>query len=597
MTNETRICQNCKDQFTIEPDDRSFCERIQVPLPTWCHQCRMVRRMVLRNERTLYKRRCMAPGHQEEMISIYSPDKTNNVYDEKYWWSDAWDPLDFGRPFDPAQPFFAQYGELLKRVPVIALSVTNMVDCSFCNQSEGDKGSYCITASKDDENVMYANRVVATKDSMDLYMCSKNELCYELINCHGNYRLLFSRDCEQCTESAFLYDCVGCNNCFGSSGLRNKSYYFFNQPLSKEEYLQKIKEFDLGSFSALDKASAEFRRSLKDRIRKFAHLYKCADVTGDNDNNAKNAAYCFDMIWSPGAEDCRYVNWGGDGAKDCQDCGPGFGAKMELGYEILDAGIGSSRLFFDYVVYGSHDVYYSINCHGCSYVFGCYGLRSKQYCILNKQYSKEEYEALFPRVKAQMSEMPYRDRVGQVYGYGEFFPPEIMPFAYNETIAQEYFPLTKAEAEARGYSWKDPETRQYAATLRSEDLPDHIRDASDSLPQETIACAHSGDCKHQCSTAFRIIPPELRFYRKLNLPLPRLCPNCRHYERLVQRNPMRLWARRCQCSGTGSANGSYRNTSSHSHGANPCPSEFQTSYAPDRPEIVYCESCYNNEVA
>ena len=27
-----------------------------------------------------------------------------------------------------------------------------------------------------------------------------------------------------------------------------------------------------------------------------------------------------------------------------------------------------------------------------------------------------------------------------------------------------------------------------------------------------------------------------------------------------------------------------------------CKKEFETSYAPDRPEIVYCESCYNKEV-
>ena len=114
----------------------------------------------------------------------------------------------------------------------------------------------------------------------------------------------------------------------------------------------------------------------------------------------------------------------------------------------------------------------------------------------------------------------------------------------------------------------------------------------------------------QCTQAFRIIPQELDFLRKMNLPLPRLCPNCRHYQRIKQRNPLKLWHRRCQCSGLTSENKVYTNTASHPHHmelppsvgtptAKPvgaCPNEFETTYAPERPEIVYCEACYLREV-
>jgi hypothetical protein len=47
-----------------------------------------------------------------------------------------------------------------------------------------------------------------------------------------------------------------------------------------------------------------------------------------------------------------------------------------------------------------------------------------------------------------MNNNPYIDKKGRVYRYGEFFPMEISPFAYNETIAQEHFSLTKEQAEA-----------------------------------------------------------------------------------------------------------------------------------------------------
>jgi hypothetical protein len=107
----------------------------------------------------------------------------------------------------------------------------------------------------------------------------------------------------------------------------------------------------------------------------------------------------------------------------------------------------------------------------------------------------------------------------------------------------------------------------------------------DSILQETIGCQHEGKCTHQCTTAFKIIGEELSFYRRMNLPLPRLCPNCRHYERLAQRNPLRLWHRGCMC-----------DKATHQHGTGHCSNEFETSYAPERKEIVYCEQCYNAEV-
>jgi len=215
---------------------------------------------------------------------------------------------------------------------------------------------------------------------------------------------------------------------------------------------------------------------------------------------------------------------------------------------------------------------------------------------LNKQYTKEEYEKLVPKIIQHMNEMPYTDKKGRVYKYGEFFPPELSSFCYNETIAQEYFPLTKEKALKQGYSWKDPEPRNYPIDIKFKDLPDHIKDVKDDIIGKVIECAHQGKCNEQCTEAFRIIPQELQFYKKMNLPLPRLCPNCRHYQRLKQRNPLKLWKRKCMCAGEKSENGIYKNTISHSHGNSPCSNTFETSYAPDRPEIVYCDQCYLQEV-
>jgi hypothetical protein len=205
---------------------------------------------------------------------------------------------------------------------------------------------------------------------------------------------------------------------------------------------------------------------------------------------------------------------------------------------------------------------YCTNCHSSSDLFGCVGLRKKQYCILNKQYTKEEYEKLVAEIKKQ----PF---------YGSTFPLDMHAFAYNETIAQELFPITKEEAEKQGYRWVDTATKNYNITLKSENIPDSIEQVDEQILKETIGCAHEGKCNHQCTEAFKITLSDFNFYKRMGVPIPKLCPNCRHFARLAQRNPIKLWDRNCA----------------------KCGKEIKTSYAPDRPEIVYCKQCYNSEVA
>ena len=574
------ICQNCKKDFIIESEDFNFYEKIKVPPPTFCPECRTIRRLCWRNEMSLYKRKCDAEGHDENVITIYHPDEKLVVYDVKSWWGDKWNALSYGKKYDFSRPFFQQWKELRDSIPLQALSNSNAKNSDYCNVAEDSKDSYMSSGSWRIEKTFYSNRIGAVKECSDLYVVHRSELCYEDMFCTDSYHLLYSFKCKNCVDSYFLYDCNGCIDCFGCTNLRNKSYCMWNEQLTREEYMSRLVKLNLKSYKAISKIKEKFDEFYAKSIHRFTNQIRVINSTGDNLDGAKNCKVCFDTF--DRVEDCKYSHWS-IRVKDAYDSGPGAGIG-ELLYEVFDTGIGNFRNLFTSVVYSSNDVEYSFNCYGCSNLFGCIGIRNKNYCILNKQYEKTEYEALIPKIKEQMNNMPYKDHRGLAYGYGEFFPAEISPFCYNETQAQDYFPITKEEALKRGYRWRDKKVNEYLTTIEAENLPDSLEDIPNSITEEIIGCLHKGKCQDRCLGAFKITENELRLYHQLGVPLPRLCFICRHEARLKKRNPMRLWHRKCMCEET-----------NHEH-TGECEVEFETSYEPGRLEIIYCENCYNKEV-
>ncbi len=581
---ETKTCQNCKKDFLIEPDAFAFYEKMGVPAPTWCFMCRVLRRMSFRNERTLYKRK--------GIISIFSPDNEQNVYDHATWWGDSWDSLSYAKEVNFNRPFLQQIKELWQEVPDVALFNINPVNSEYCSITEGNKNCYFVFGGDFNENTSYSTYIFTSKECIDTYWVSKSEYNYETIDCISCSRLLFSRYCQNSYNGAFLFNCRNCHDCFGCVNLTNKSYQIFNTQYSKEEYFEKIKEFDISQYSVIQDLKTKFKKHSLNYPRRFAHIIHSIHSTGDNLENAKNCRECFDIFG--GAEDCVHLWLAYSKAKDIYDSDRvGLGADICVDSSTVYPG---SRIFYSRFIFNSQNIYYSYNNHNCSYLFGCVGMRNKQYCILNRQYAKEEYEELVPKIIQHMNDMPYVDKKGRVYKYGEFFPSEISPFAYNETVAQEILTLSKEEANELGYRWRDTDKKEYAVTLRTQDIPNSIFDVKDSILNEIIECEHGGRCAEQCPGAFKIIESELNFYKKMNIAIPHLCPNCRHYQRVSQRNPIKLWHRKCQCAGEKSENGVYQNTAQHSHGNKPCQNEFETSYAPERPEIVYCEKCYQQEV-
>lgn len=566
------VCQNCKTNFTIEPEDFAFYERIKVPAPTFCPECLLKHKLAWGITFVLNKRTCNAPGHSEELISRFPVEANVPVYDHRYWWSDKWDALSFGRDYDFSRPFFEQLRELFDTVPMPNLLVVNSINCDYCPSAQDSKDCYLCVGAFGAQECLYCVTSGLSQRCVDSNFSLACDTLYECYGCTKSFNLKYSAQSTDCLDSAFLYDCKNCSDCFGCVGLRSKQYYIFNKAYSKKEYKAEMAKINLGNRDVVREMQKRFHEHILNVPRKFADLKNAINSTGHELHNVKDCKSCFSV--KDDIENCTNVVLGGKGLKDSRDVWGG-GFKCELLYNTGQV-TSSQRIMFSAQVRNSHDVQYSSQCFSSSNLFGCTGLRDKQYAILNKVYSKEDYEALVPKIIEHMKAMPYTDSRGKVYSYGDFFPFDFSPWAYNESSLQEYFSRSREQATEEKFMWRDHETKSYQITISKDQLPDSIDEVSDTILQDIIECSHQGNCKQLCTGAFRVTPQELQFYKKQAIPVPDLCPSCRNAERSRWRLPYKLWHRRCM------------NT--------PCPNEFETSYAPERPEIIYCESCYLKEV-
>ncbi len=541
-------CKNCNTGFEITDKDREFYAKMDIPDPELCPKCRMQNRIAFRNFYNLYHRKCDLTGKQ--IISMYDSDAPFPVYEMNEWWGDKWDPLDYGQDMDFNRPFFEQLKELHMKVPRMNIMNTSCENSEYSNLAFDSKNTYLVFGNVKNEDCCYGHIVWQSKDCFDCLYVYRSEQCYECVDCFDCYNLAFSQSCEGCKDSMFLLDCTSVRDSFGCVGLKNKQYYIFNEPHTKEEYEKKMAEFNSGNKAFIDMAKKKMEELTKGHIVKNLHGINNENVTGDYLYNCKNV---YDSYDAKNCEDCRYMATA-ESFSNSYDCNYSP-AKSEWVYNCT-ASHGYNLRNCHNVLNESADMDYCDNCYASKDCFGAVGIKSGKYIILNKQYSKEEYEALKAKIIEHMK------NTGE---WGKYFPMDLSPFAYNETMAQEYVPLTQEEAEAKGLRWKNMGNKQNYKGPEKQ-IPDDIKDADEDIVKELLPCEKTGKL-------FKIIPQELKFLKEHNLPLPRRSWEVRHHDRMVLRNPRKLWDRSCQ----------------------KCDKEIKTTYDESRPETVYCEPCYLNE--
>ena len=562
MQTETKQCQNCKKDFTIEPDDFSFYEKIKVPPPTFCPECRGLRRLAWRNDLNFYNRKCDLTG--KPLISLYAPDSDIKVFTPKVWYSDKWNPLDYGCDYDFSKPFFKQYSELLNKVPKPSTDTDDgllSTNCMYTNDFAMSKNCYLVFKAWKNEDVMYSFYVVNGRDLIDVHTSfGKDEGNYETVNTEHCYHSRYIYDSRSCSDCAFCFDCRNCDSCFMCTGLRGKSYYFKNENVGKEHYREIIKEYKLNTYSGVEKAQKEFEPLMQKHPRKALRMVNCKDCLGDLVFNSHDCHNCFVTL---GSEHYKYGEYS-DGVRDSYDTDAGGGS--ELVYESSITAF-CSRAIGCFYTWNSSDCYYLRHCFRDKNCFGCSGLRDKQYCILNKQYTKEEYFKLLPEIIEHMKIMPYVDKKGRSYTFGDYPPVELSYFPYNDSAAYERLSLSKEQILNENYSYKESSKDvNIRDSIKSYDLPDDINDVSDDILGKPILSKNS-------DKLFKIEKDELDFYKRYKIPLPRESFFDRHNKRHKMATSFHLYNRKSDKSGE----------------------EIISSYPPNSQETVWSMDEYKKE--
>ncbi len=551
-----KICRVCKNEFEITDEDRGFYAKLGVQEPPFCPDCRFKRRAVYRNESTLYKRICALCNRS--IITMYNPKSPYIVYCNDCWASDKWDPMSHGIEYDSSRPFFDQLKELALKVPKAALyssaAMGMNVNSEYTNFAGNNKDCYLIfNSSPKNENCMYSRGLSSSRDTVDTYYADASERSYEGVNLDRCAGVAWGQNVSDCLNSWFLLNCANCTNCFGCVNLRNKSFCFLNEQLDKDEWKRRVSEI-VGSYEKTKKFEEEFKVFTLKFPRRENNNFKSVDVSGDYVAESKNCHDCFEVAFSENLKNAFSAKY----AKDSYDI-LGHGRKAELMIECVGAG-SSQRVIGSWWVETSHDIEYSLAMNGGNNnCFGCDGLKNASYAVLNKKYSEEEYKKIREQIVRELKEKGI---------YGSFLPPALSFFAYNESISQDNMSLTKEEAIGQGFRWEDelPMTKGQE-TMKSEKIPDRIQDVDEDILKEIFACI-------DCERNYRLTQAEFDIYKKALLPIPRRCFSCRHMNRIKRRGNFTLHSRAC----------------------GKCSKEIKTNYAPDRPEIVYCEACYQAEV-
>ncbi len=523
----TRTCRISGKEFIISDQEIALLEKLSpiiwwerflIPLPTISPEERRRRKLQFKNYFTLFKRK---DENWKMMISMFPEDTDRTIYSQPFWWGDTWNSLDYALDFDSSQTITNHIYSVIKNTPLPTLdnAYKYLENCEYINGNGFSKNCYFIFNGNHNENCLYGWSLFDSANILDSsYIrfsqnCSRSLHLWKCFNVHSSWNVSESRDSE------YIFSCDWCRYILGCIWLKNQEYKVLNSPCTETEYQETLRKI---------RSDSVFRKSFELQVRELIKSVWIIQSVTTGSTNAEGD-FCYDskdVINSYNVGDstniCHTYNsfWVTDTIGLDQ-----WWENTNLTYESLDIGLNASNIYCSISCWNTALYnFYCTKCNGCSYVFWCSGLRNKSYCIFNKQYTKEEWESTVKSIVKQMR---------KEWTWGEFLDPKYAPFAYNESQAMDFMPLSRDEALRLSFRWSDREElppERITKIIPWERLPENIREIPDDILNWAIKCPKTGKL-------FQIQPLELEMHRRFSTPIPRVHP--------IERIKMRLgWDRR-----------------------------------------------------
>lgn len=358
------------------------------------------------------------------------------------------------------------------------------------------------------ENVLYSMwcREDCTNVLNSLMVYTGSENVYQSVWVITSYNVFYSKYLSGCSDIWFSQNMQWCTHCIACHDLQNKSYCIQNKQYTKEEYLSKKQSFM--------KKTEKFDEWFASLSKPWFNLWSWEDVSWTFVVESQNTS---DSLLSYNLTDCKnVVLWGwDDGDTNMNDVFIWWAVFSNDVYAVHGTA-ESEHVYCSTLIIKSSQIYYSWGCESCSYCFGCIWLRNASYCILNKQYSKEERHRIVDEISTQMK---------NEWVLWDFFPSSMNPFYYNDTAAYLIDDtVDKDDIKNEWFLWRDEvisiDIPAWIETISSRNLCD-FEFLSENWLLEIDPDILKKVIQDDSWNMYRIIPKEIKFLKKYWLPLPR----------------------------------------------------------------------------
>ena len=417
-----------------------------------------------------------------------------------------------GRAYDENKTFFQNFQDMYKTINLWAtLAYGDNENTEFADDTYNAKNVYLSFAVVSDvSNILYS---FLAKDHTNNVLNSvsvayQSENVYMSNGITGWYNIFFSRFVSDSSNIWFSTNLIGCQECMFCDDLQNQSYCINNKQLDKETYKMKKEEF-----LKQKKMFLTWYQNLPTKgINRASMNVEGSAIT--KSHNIENGS----IVYQVDTGRNLIMAWWDVWDKHMYDVILWWSIQAEDIYGGALIGIHSNNIYCSInATVNSSNIYYSHSMNSCSYCLGCFGLQNKSFCILNKQYSKEERFELANKIFAQMD--------GE-WTLGDFLPGRINPFYFNDTMAYLIDnSFTKEEVEKDGYMRRDAEIKTdipaWADVITIQDL-DLFQWFNDKGKREIYPEIMQKVIKDDKGNFYRIVKIEYDFLMKYGLPIPEI---------------------------------------------------------------------------